>query len=79
MMPQMREVLVRCADETCKHNEYGYCNSKVIEMETENNSHHQIVVVCKTYEDRREEEDDNYIQCKDHYGKTVWRPRDRED
>ena len=58
MMPRMREVLVRCPDETCKHNEYGYCNSKVIEMETENNSHYQTVVVCKTYEDGRDSDAD---------------------
>ena len=79
MMPQMKEILVRCEDETCKHYEAGYCNAKNIEMETERNARNQIIVVCMTYEDRREEEDDDYIQCKDHYGKTVWRPRASED
>ena len=56
-MPSMREVLVRCEDDTCKHNELGYCNAKEIEMETDRLSNNEIVVVCKTYEDRREEDD----------------------
>lgn len=53
----MRDVTVRCEDETCKHWECDYCTAKTIEMETERNINNQIVVVCKTYKDRREEDE----------------------
>ena len=58
MMPQMKEILVRCPDETCKHNDYGYCNAESIDMETERDIHDQVVVVCKTYEDKCKEEEE---------------------
>lgn len=56
MMPEIRETLVRCEDDTCIHNEYGYCNAKAIDMDVKRDYNYRLVVACTTYRDRREED-----------------------